>query len=46
MFTNRWSRPTCLSHPIFENLTLGYRALDSEGRWIAHCVDDLTHLRG
>lgn len=29
-------------HPIFENLTLGYRALDSEGRWIAHCVDDLT----
>lgn len=28
--------------PIFQNLTLGFEALDSEGRVIARCVDDLT----
>lgn len=27
---------------IFENLTLGYDALDGDGRLIARCVDDLT----
>ena len=28
--------------PIFENLTLGFEVLDSEGNLIAKCVDDLT----
>ena len=28
--------------PIFENLTLGFEVLDSQGNLIAQCVDDLT----
>ena len=28
--------------PVFENLTLGFTAVDVQGRLIAHCVDDLT----
>ena len=28
--------------PVFENLTLGFEALDATGRPIAKCVDDLT----
>lgn len=28
--------------PLFHNLTLGFEALDSQGRIIARCVDDLT----
>lgn len=28
--------------PIFENLTLGFAVLDSQGNLIAQCVDDLT----
>ena len=29
-------------HPIFYNLTLGFEALDGDGRLVARCVDDLT----
>jgi hypothetical protein len=29
-------------HPIFHNMTLGFEALDQQGRLIASCVDDLT----
>lgn len=37
------SEPSALpGSPIFENLTLGYEALDADGRVIARCVDDLT----
>ena len=28
--------------PIFENLTIGFEVLDSQGNLIAQCVDDLT----
>lgn len=28
--------------PVFENLTLGFEAVDADGRTIARCVDDLT----
>lgn len=28
--------------PVFENLTLGFEAVDADGRPIASCVDDLT----
>ncbi len=28
--------------PVFENLTLGFEALDARGELIARCVDDLT----
>lgn len=28
--------------PVFHNLTLAYRVMDSEGRWVASVVDDLT----
>lgn len=28
--------------PVFHNLTLGFRVLDGQGRWLASCVDDLT----
>lgn len=28
--------------PIFENLTLGFNAVDAQGNLIARCVDDLT----
>lgn len=27
---------------VFDNLTLGFRVLDADGRWRASCVDDLT----
>ncbi|BAZ12541.1 hypothetical protein NIES4071_43720 [Calothrix sp. NIES-4071] len=27
---------------VFENLTLGFEAIDKQGNWIARCVDDLT----
>ena len=29
-------------HPVFENLTLGYRVTDAQGAWVASFVDDLT----
>lgn len=28
--------------PVFENLTLGYEVVNSDGNWLAKCVDDLT----
>lgn len=31
--------------PVFENLTLGYRVEDAQGRWVANFVDDLTLQR-
>jgi hypothetical protein len=27
---------------VFDNLTLGFEAIDAQGQWIAQCVDDLT----
>jgi hypothetical protein len=31
-----------VDHPTFENLTQGFRLLDSQGKWLASFVDDLT----
>jgi len=27
---------------VFDNLTLGFEAIDAQGQWLAQCVDDLT----